>query len=166
VLDELASMDTRAKRRVFKDAKTSPPAGQSIAEQPLVRIEMSFWAPHLEVFGRKMIMSLFYQSFKVPLSPYGVMTYTYDTNFGTVTNDRLPALANMMPGSVVPQRAKSVLADQFSIRYATDAETRTGIYVLNFHGKLYLSGAISEDAERIKRNAPDHVKFHACFNHS
>ena len=165
VLEKIASMDTRAKRRAMNEAGVRPPVGESFAEQPLMRIEMSFWKPHLDMFARKMLLSLFYQSFNVPLSPSGVMVHMYETNFEVMKNGDLPALAKLVPTLVMPKRSNVVLADQFSIRYATDRDTKTALYVLNFHGSLFLSGVISETAQILKKTAPPQAQFQTCFSH-
>ena len=147
----------------MKEAGLQPPFGQSIAEQPLIRIDMSFWKPHLDLFARKMLLSLFYQSFKIPLSSAGLITLMYETNFEVMKTDDLPKLAKLVPTVVMPKRANVVLADQFTIRYATDKQSKTALYVLNFHGSLFLSGVISEHAELLKKRAPKHAKFQTCL---
>lgn len=117
----------------------------------------------MELFARKMLLSLFYQSFKVPLSPAGLMTHMYETNFEIMGNDNAPKLAKLVPTLVMPKRANVVLADQFSIRYATNAQAMTALYVLDFHGSIFLTGVISETAEFLSGRIPSHVKFQTCL---
>lgn len=144
VVDSLFEISTRQKRKALKNLGVKPPIGATIADLPIVSMEPNIWRPHLEMVGRKIMLSLHYQTFGIPLSAAGRVWLSIQTNASDLSRDWIQTAFDLTGRYVMPTRCNEPLVDQLRIQWDFISEPRVGLYVVVLQRMLILIGLTTE----------------------
>lgn len=146
--DEIARMMFRSTndiRRVLRrhDLEKSP--GTSFSRIPMVRLDATFWEPHLRMFARKLLLAIHYQCFGSPIPASGGVVASFFTNFDVMARGLPSDFLEPAKNLVFPIRNGKTLEDQFAVRYNVVNGRRAGLFVLKFHDRLLVTGITTEN---------------------
>ena len=142
---------TREVRQILAERGVAKPEGTAFADLPLIKLDKTFWEPHLATFARKLLLAFHYQCFGSPLPLTGAMWHFVHTNFDRVAGEFPEEVLQLAKNIAMPSRQKRLLGDQFGIRWNFVPGQRTGLFVAQFHGRLAVSGVTTETPERFKK---------------
>lgn len=142
---------TREIRQILAERDVARPEGVAFADLPLIKLDKTFWEPHLTMFARKLLLALHYQCFGSALSSTGAIWHFVHTNFDRAAGEFPEELLQLAKNIAIPSRQKKLLGDQFGIRWNVVPDQRSGLFVAQFHGRLAVSGITTETPERFKK---------------
>lgn len=141
----LLPSSTNEKRRIFREMGIELPAGVSFAELPIVKLPVSFWKPHLELIGRKLLLAFHYQCFGKPVPPAGGIQLSIMTNADVMANGFIQEVLDEAKFLVIPKRNNKTLEKQFSVRYNIVDGHDSALFVIKLHDQLIFQGITTDD---------------------
>jgi hypothetical protein len=143
---------TREIREILRKSGLERPSGTPYRDVPVIKLDTKFWTPHLNTFARKLMLALHYQCFGVPLPRIGAIWHFAYSNVDFMAGRFPEQLLKLTEQIAIPARQRSLLGDQFMIRWNVVPSTRTGIFLCQLHGRLAVCG-ITTDTPRKFVNA-------------
>lgn len=134
-------------RQILREKNINKSIGFTFAELPLVKLDRDFWAPHFDIFSRKLLLALHYQAFAKPLSAAGGMWFFQHSNVDFAAGRFPEELIKLAENTVLPIRQKSSLHDQFMVRWNTVPDKATGLFFILLQNRFAISGVTTEYPE-------------------
>jgi hypothetical protein len=144
LIEEMLPNGANEVRRILRHKGIAKPENILLDQIPLIKLEVSTWQPHFDLFARKMMLALHYQCFRRPLSAKGRLWYVMHTNADAVAGEyprEFLAFANLQ---LEPQRNRILLNDQFNLRWQFEPVTVSGVWTFSFHNRVAFTGITSE----------------------
>lgn len=133
---------------ILKKKGIEKPAGIAAADIPIVKLDPVFWAPHFDMFSRKLALAFHYQCYREPLSHVGRTSTWVNTNIDFMANTFPVEILKLAQNLTLPQRQKNLLSDQFVVRWSDIPEHKTLLFSASFHNRLQISGMTTEVPDR------------------
>jgi hypothetical protein len=136
-------------RRILKSKGLERPQNALLNEIPLIKLDVSIWKPHFDLFARKMMMALHYQCFGLPLSPFGRIWFVMHTNADAAAGEYPKEFVELADLHLAPQRNRKLLNDQFDLRWQFDPVTVSGLWTFSIQNRIAFSGITTEAPSEI-----------------
>jgi len=134
-------------RRILRRKGISKPQGIAFRDIPIVSLDSDFWAPHFELFARKILLALHYQCFGEALSSNGKIDFWIHTNVDQVAGKFPKEIIELAQNLALPARQKAPLHEQFAVRWSVVPQHSTALFATAFHGRFFVSGITTETPE-------------------
>lgn len=144
LIEEMLPSGPNEIRRVLRQKGIQRPRSVLLDQIPLIKLELSTWKPHFDLFARKMMLALHYQFFGKPLSVSGRLWYIMHTNADVVAGEYPIEFLEIANLQLSPQRNKKLLSDQFMLRWQFEPVTVSGVWTFSIHNRIAFSGITSE----------------------
>lgn len=131
-------------RRILQSKGLKRPQNMLLNQIPLIKLNISLWKPHFDLFARKMMMALHYQCFGRPLSETGRIWYVMHTNADATVGEYPKEFIELANLQLAPQRNRKLLNDQFDLRWQFDPATFSGLWALSIQNRIAFSGITTE----------------------
>lgn len=138
-------MDNRAKRNAVTQLGLAKPPGVTFAEVPIVALDPDRWNPHIELFGRKLLLSLHYQCFGRPITSAGGVSFVFETNTTIGPGSLTEKFLELTDQLAIPAHQSRRLGDQFSIRWSHGFGPDIAIWAVHLHSRLFYLGISAAD---------------------
>lgn len=160
IIRDILSLPTREKRKIAKELGIAREFGQAYADLPIAKFNKDIWDPYLQIFARKIMLALYYQTFSRVLPREGWMALIIESNV-QIAKRGFPLLSEIAPRLVKPRRSNRYLNDQLVVRFDFASDLDVAVYVVSLHGILFFSAVVSGDPELFKRvKAPSQTIHH------
>lgn len=138
-------------RRLFRDHQLAKPPGRAFADIPLLKLDLTFWEPHFEMFARKLLLAIHYQCFGSPVPRSGGVVAGFHSNFEVMSKGIPEDLLQPAVNLVAPLRNGKTLDSQFAVRYNVVSGKRAGLFALKFHDKMLITGITTDNVKWLSK---------------
>lgn len=138
-------------RNAVKKYDIKLPKGQAKSEAPLVNLEDPIIDRAIRIFGRKLLLALYYKHAGMILPQEGGVVLRWYTNL-QVENGEIPPEMKSILSNIPPLvRCKTSLGDQFAYAYGITDCKGGSAYIINFRKSFSLVGFVYSSASRLSR---------------
>jgi hypothetical protein len=148
-------LSPRQARDAIKKYNINVPEGHAKATIPLLGVNNNVMNDAVIMFGRKLLLALYYKHAGVPLSKTGGIAIQWYTNLEASSSEIPSGFETILSGMPELKRCNTSLTSQFSYKYCLTKCKGGAAFLVNFRSAFAIAGFVYYSANRMLKNVSE-----------